>query len=387
MLNKILMGVLITAIIYNLFTIVINCKIINTHINKHVIENFGYECTKDQSGNGSDGYQCTIGCGGGREGRYPYKNMFDAEEGCIKRGFRGLCSKQEVIDGMKSYKHTGEGQCCAGYTSDIHQDGSWKGKSLIGYDRTSEAPEKSQKNPIRDSWCGGAGKNFKNWHPDAAAGAHCCGTARYDDLAIEYKKRSDVSASLLRVNNKISELNKERVQADKLNKQAETLTDIYDSLKDGHIQNMRKLCEDEKKLHEDDSSTQKGYRQQAIRKIFTEEKKNIDSAHKIDMLNEINSYKNKMEELENKLINSKNTRKRIVDLSKRSYIDARECSNNTDTLVVPSSISANLIPDSQDSSVFSPQPVTNTSEPTTDVQDNKSSLEEISISEPDYKNL
>ncbi len=74
-------------------------------------------------------------------------------------------------------------------------------------------------------------------------------------------------------------------------------------------------------------------------------------------------------------------------MSKRSYIDARECSNNTDTLVVPSSISANLIPDSQDSSVFSPQPVTNTSEPTTDVQDNKSSLEEISISEPDYKNL
>ena len=105
------------------------------------------------------------------------------------------------------------------------------------------------------------------------------------------------------------------------------------------------------------------------------------------MVNEANAYKSKMQELEHRLKNSKKIRKKIVDLSKRSYIDARECSNNTDALVVPSSISANIIPDSEGSSVFSPQPVTNKSEPITDVQDNKSSLEEISKSEPEYKNL
>ena len=67
-----------------------------------------------------------MSCWNKPEGRYPYTNAFDAEQGCINRGFRGLCSKQEVIDGMKSYKHLGEGQCCAGYTSDIHQFGDWK---------------------------------------------------------------------------------------------------------------------------------------------------------------------------------------------------------------------------------------------------------------------
>lgn len=384
MLNKILIGVLITAIIYNLFTIMINCKIINTHINRHVIENFGYGCTKDQSGNGSDGYQCTIGCGDGREGRYPYKNMFDAEEGCINRGFRGLCSKQEVIDGMKSYKHLGEGQCCAGYTSDIHQFGDWKGKSLIGYDRTSERPEISQKNPIRDQWCGGKGKDFKNWHPEAAAGAHCCGSARYDDLALEYKKRSDVSASLLRVNNKISSLNKERLTAENLNKQAETLTDVYDTLKDDHIQNLKKLCSDEKKLHEIDSDTQNGRRQRAIRKILKEEKRKLDNKYKQDILNENNRHAADMLAQENRLTNSKKNRKTIVALSKRTYISARECSDNTTELVVPSVIAANLIPDNPNSAITSPKAIINVNEPTSDIEDNTSSLEERGNSVPEY---
>ena len=124
MLNKVMRReFFLLTIIYNLVTILINCKIINAHINKNVIENFDYTCGPHQTGDGSDGYQCTLGCGTGKEGLYPYKNMFDAEEACINRGFKGLCSKQEVIDGMKSSKHAGKGQCCAGYTSSIHQSG------------------------------------------------------------------------------------------------------------------------------------------------------------------------------------------------------------------------------------------------------------------------
>ena len=34
MLNKVLVGILLIAIIYNLVTILINCKIINAHIKK-----------------------------------------------------------------------------------------------------------------------------------------------------------------------------------------------------------------------------------------------------------------------------------------------------------------------------------------------------------------
>ena len=201
--------------------------------------------------------------------------MFAAEEACINRGFKGLCSKQEVRDGMKSSKYAGKGQCCAGYTSSIHQSGEFKGKPIIGYDRTNEGPQQSQNNPKRDGECGGSAGDFKNWNPDDVAGAHCCGTAKYDDLALEYKKRSNVSASLLRVNTKIMELDKERLEANELNRQAETLTNIYNNLKDEHIKDITKLCEDQKRLYEQDSDTQKGRRQRAIRQILKKRKQKL----------------------------------------------------------------------------------------------------------------
>ena len=383
MLNKILIGLLLTTVIYNLVTIMINCKIINKQLN--IIENFGYQCTKDQSGNGTDGYQCTIGCGGQQEGSYPYNNVFDAEQGCINRGFKGLCSKQEVINGMKNYKHLGDGQCCAGYTSDIHQDGSWAGKSIIGYDRTSESPELAKNDKNRDAWCGGSGRNFKNWHPGTAAGAHCCGTARYDNLALEYKKRSDISASLLRVNNKISSLNKDRLTAANLNKQAETLTNVYDTLKEDHIQHLKKLCSDEKKLHEKDSDDQNGRRQMAIRKILKEEKIKLDDKSKQDILNQNNRHTADMQILQDRVTNSKKNRKNIVAFSKDTYTYSRECSDNTAELVVPSVIAANLIPDNQGSSITSHKAIINASKPTTDIEDNTFLTQNLRNLVPEYE--
>ena len=385
MLNKVLVGILLITIIYNLVTILINCKIINAHINKNVIENFDYKCGPDQTADGSDGYQCTLGCGNSKEGVYPYKNMFEAEEACIKRGFKGLCSKQEVIDGMKSSKHVGTGQCCTAYTSDIHQDGHLKGKPLIGYDRTSEGPQQSQKNPNRDKWCGGSARDFKIYHRVEGSGAHCCGSAKYDDLALEYKKRSNVSASLLRVNTKILELDKERLEANELNRQAETLTNIYDNLKDDHIKDIKKLCEDQKKLYEQDSDTQKGRRQRAIRQILKEEKAKIDAEHKKKILEQDDILTKSLKEQEDRLTNSARLRKQIEDLSKESYIYARECSNNTDLLVVPSLISANIIPDGGENTILSTEVVTTTSEPTSDIEDNKAALEERAKSVPEYE--
>ena len=41
-------------------------------------------------------------------------------------------------------------KCCAGYTSSIHQSGEFKGKPIVGYDRTNEGPQQSQNNPKRD---------------------------------------------------------------------------------------------------------------------------------------------------------------------------------------------------------------------------------------------
>ena len=393
MLNKVLVGILLIAIIYNLITILINCKIINAHINKNVIENFNYKCRPDQTGDGTDGYQCTLGCQNrigdeyptGKEGEYPYKNMFEAEEACINRGFKGLCSKQEVIDGMKSSKHVGTGQCCTAYTSDIHQDGHLKGKPLIGYDRTSEGPQQSQKNPNRDKWCGGSARDFKIYHRVEGSGAHCCGSAKYDDLALEYKKRSNVSASLLRVNTKIMELEKERLEANELNRQAETLTDVYDSLRDDHIQKITDLCNQQKILYEEDSDTQKGRRQRAIRQILKEEKAKIDAKHESDIRNLDAKHQKDMDELEDRLTDSIKIRDKIEGISKNSYIYARECSNNTDLLVVPSLISANIIPDGGDKTLLSTEAVTTTSEPTSDIEDNKAALEERANSVPEYE--
>ena len=392
MLNKVLVGILLIAIIYNLVTILINCKIINAHINKNVIENFNYKCRPDQTGDGTDGYQCTLGCGNrigdeyptGKEGEYPYKNMFEAEEACINRGFKGLCSKQEVIDGMKSSKHVGKGQCCTAYTSDIHQSGEFKGKPIIGFDRTNEGPQQSQNDPNRDGDCGGLAGDFKIWQRKGS-GAHCCGTAKYDDLALEYKKRSNVSASLLRVNTKIMELEKERLEANELNRQAETLTDVYDDLRDDHIKNIRDLCNQQKILYEEDSDTQKGRRQRAIRQILKEEKAKIDAKHESDIRNLHAQHKKDMKELEKTLTDSIEIRDKIEDISKNSYIRARECSNNTDLLVVPSLISANIIPDGGDKTLLSTEAVTTSSEPTSDIEDNKAALEERANSVPEYE--
>ena len=385
MLNKVLVGILLIAIIYNLVTILINCKIINAHINKNVIENFDFQCKPDQTGDGTDGYQCTLGCSDdGEEGKYPYKNMFAAEEACINRGFKGLCSKQDVIDGMKS-SHEGKGQCCTAYTSDIHQSGEFKGKPIIGFDRTNEGPQQSQNDPNRDGGCGGSAGDFKIYHREEGSGAHCCGTAKYDDLALEYKKRSNVSASLLRVNTKIMELEKERLEANELNRQAETLTDVYDDLRDDHIKNIRDLCNQQKILYEKDSDTQKGRRQRAIRQILKEEKAKIDARHESDIRNLHAKHTQDMKELEDRLKDSVKIRDKIEGISKNSYIYARECSNNTDLLVVPSLISANIIPDGGDKTLLSTEAVTTTSEPTSDIEDNKAALEERANLVPEYE--
>ena len=388
MLNKILLGVLVIFITYNLFIILINCKTINTHINRGIIENFDYLCKPGQTGDGSDGFQCTIGCLDTQmEGRYPYDNMFDAEKGCIARGFKGLCSKQEVIDGMKKYKHLGEGQCCAGYTSDIHQSGHYKGKSVIGYDRTSEAPEVAINNKKRNPDCGGSGRNFKGWNPADRAGAHCCGSARYDDLALEYKKRSDISASLLKVNSKISDLDRERKIADDLNKEAEMLTAVYDNLKDEHIKDIYELCEEEKKLHENDSNTVVGKRKKAIREILRQEKEKLDKEHENALINLDEEHKKNMAAQESRLTNSNNNKSTILKLSKQTYMDARECSNNSEELVVPSLITANVIPDNEDSNVLDVPAVISENEPDTNVVNVKTSLEEKGSSVPEYNNL
>ena len=92
-----------------------------------------------------------------------------------------------------------------------------------------------------------------------------------------------------------------------------------------------------------------------------------------------------MKELEDRLTNSIEIRDKIEDLSKESYIYARECSNNTDLLVVPSLISANIIPDGGDKTLLSTEAVTTTSEPTSDIEDNKAALEERANSVPEYE--
>ena len=131
------------------------------------------------------------------------------------------------------------------------------------------------------------------------------------------------------------ELDKERLEANELNRQAETLTNIYNNLKDEHIKDITKLCEDQKRLYEQDSDTQKGRRQRAIRQILKEEKAKIDAEHE-NVISDLNANHQKdIDELEKTLTNSARLRKQIEDLSKESYIYARECSNNTDLLVVP----------------------------------------------------
>ncbi len=388
MLNKILIGILLIAIAYNLITIIINCKIINSHINKNIIENFRYTCSKNQTGNGSDGYQCTIGCGDGKEGRYPYSNMFDAEEGCIKRGFRGLCSRQELIDGMASNRLSGKGQCCAGYTSDIHQSGPYFGRPVIGYDRTSEDSKLASQQEWRNPWCGGEGRNFKGWHPGAKAGAHCCGSNKYDDLALEYKKRSDVMASLFRVGNKITELNKQNKEAEELNEQAKTLTNVYDSLTDGHIKKIQELCTNRKNLFQNFTDTKEGNRKKAIFNILDEEKKKINEQLKRDKRNLKNTHDSKMKEEDDRLQKSVRIKNKILDLSKQTFIDARACSNNTNELVVPSLISANLIPDNENSTINDPKAVVVRDDtPDSELEDNQTSIAEKAISVSEYSNL
>ena len=89
--------------------------------------------------------------------------------------------------------------------------------------------------------------------------------------------------------------------------------------------------------------------------------------------------------MEKTLTNSARLRKQIEDLSKESYIYARECSNNTYSLVVPSLISANIIPDGGENTILSTEAVTTTSEPTSDIEDNKAALEERANSVPEYE--
>lgn len=147
------MIIIVCIILYNLYIILMGCNSLRGR--KAGLEYFSNRssCTSGQGPNGQDGYQCTLGCGGGSGDmrRYPWKTREKAAEACRSRGFKGLCSRAEI---EKTGRINKLDMCCTGWTSD-DQVGWW--------------------NTERQSGCGGGGGgNWNSWTPGTAA-AHCCG--------------------------------------------------------------------------------------------------------------------------------------------------------------------------------------------------------------------
>ena len=156
MLRNILFSILIITIISNLIKILSECYNLKL-VKSKKFEHFR-TCSPGQGPNGLSGYQCTLGCGGGTGdmARYPYTSKEQAGDVCRARGFRGLCTKQEVVDAGRSERLN---QCCNGWTLD--GENKKCGNGACGWYQYEERP--------------GCGHGWNNWNRTAGAGAHCCG--------------------------------------------------------------------------------------------------------------------------------------------------------------------------------------------------------------------
>ena len=165
MIRNILILVLIITIIFNFKNI---CSNITKEHFYSSEANHCYNFDKNNSRNGGNGYQCTIGCRSkvDKYGRYPFKSMKEANDACKAEGFKRLCTKKEVIDAKVDI-------CCSGWTHSLLDNSA--NKYHVGYSLAGAEPL-GKVTP----GCGTNGAAWYAWagHDKASrmgSAAHCCG--------------------------------------------------------------------------------------------------------------------------------------------------------------------------------------------------------------------
>lgn len=188
MIRNILILVLIITIIFNFKNI---CSNITKEHFYSSEANHCYNFDKNNTRNGGNGYQCTIGCKSkvDKYGRYPFKSMKEANDACKAEGFNRLCTKKEVIDAKVDI-------CCSGWTHSLLDNSA--DKYHVGYSLAGASPV-NQFIP----GCGRAGETWIGWagHDKASrdgSAAHCCGiNKKVRNLLNEVKEeRTELSTKL-----------------------------------------------------------------------------------------------------------------------------------------------------------------------------------------------